>query len=71
MITYILIGLIILVLVESGYDKRDTGHPEYQFNAPPLNWGARIFTITIWPIVIITAIGMFIRSKNNKDIDGN
>lgn len=73
-ILYILTGICIAAIVESGYDKRRNGDISFQFDGPDLNWIARIMTIALWPIVIIIAIALSVReivTKINKDNNGD
>jgi hypothetical protein len=73
-IFYILIGIFLAAIVESGYDRRRRGEIGFQFDGPDINWMARIMTIALWPIVIMIFLSMVIRdiaNKFNKDKDGH
>jgi hypothetical protein len=67
LLSYTLIGLLIVTLVEYGYDKKRKGDPNFQFDGGDITWGSRIITVALWPVVVTIAIVLSIRDKRKND----
>lgn len=67
---YIAFGLVIGLLVDSAYIRRDNGDTHFNNLTGHMTWGIRIITITLWPVVLVTAILIIAKEKRGKN-DGN
>lgn len=67
---YITFGLVIGLIVDSAYIRRDNGDTQFNNLTGQMTWGMRIITISLWPLVLVTAIVLFAKERRGKN-DGD